>query len=187
MISTFAIAQRGDDGGSGSSTKRAGANGRSRWRLSALKAQLRRRALVGGFPLAVAALNRAGLGPLRAEVSLGELRGAGLRAMGEVAERLDLGDAYVVFGHTHRTGPLPDDDRSEWNRPSALGGGTAGARLVNTGCWTYDSIFLTRKPGESPYWPGTCVLVDESGPPTLKRLLLDRSHEDLLRPHTAAA
>jgi hypothetical protein len=173
-------------GGSGSSTSDARANGRSRSRLSGLKAQLRRRALVGGFPLAVAALNRAGLGPLRAEVSLGELRGAGLRAMGEVAERLGLGDAHVVFGHTHRSGPLPGDDEAEWNRPPARGRGTSGARLVNTGCWTYDSIFLTRKPGESPYWPGTCVLVDESGPPTLKRLLLDRSHEDLLRSRATA-
>ena len=46
--------------------------------------ELRRRALVLGFPLAVAALNRAGLGPLRADISAGELRRAGLRAMGEV-------------------------------------------------------------------------------------------------------
>ncbi len=49
---------------------------------------LRGAALVGAFPLAVAALNRAGLGPLRADISLTELRRAGLRAMGEVAARL---------------------------------------------------------------------------------------------------
>ena len=76
--------------------------------------RLRRRALVAGFPLAVAALNRAGLGPLRAEISSGELRRAGLRAMDEVAARLGLGDAYVVFGHTHRAGPLPGDREQEW-------------------------------------------------------------------------
>ncbi|HEX4467322.1 MAG TPA: metallophosphoesterase [Solirubrobacteraceae bacterium] len=144
-----------------------------------LGAKLRRRALVHGFPLAVAALNRAGLGPLRAEISSGELRGAGLRAMGEVAERLGLGDAHLVFGHTHRSGPLPGDDAGEWNRPGTPDG-RPGARLINTGSWTYDSIFLTRKPGESPYWPGNCVLVEDSGPPVLKRLLLDRSHADLL-------
>jgi hypothetical protein len=50
---------------------------------------------------------------------------------------------------------------------------------VNTGCWTYDSIFLSSTPGESPYWPGTCVLVEDSGPPTLQRLLLDRTHSQL--------
>jgi hypothetical protein len=172
-------------GGSGENSG-ARSNGHAPTRLSKLKSRLRTRALVGGFPLAVAALNRAGLGPLRAEVSLGELRGAGLHAMGEVAERLQLGDAYVVFGHTHRSGPLADDDLAEWNRPPAHGSASGGARLVNTGCWTYDAIFLTRTPGESPYWPGACVLVDESGPPKLERLLLDQSYEELRHARTAA-
>lgn len=166
------------DGGDGDG---GGRDGERRGRSLAAKvgAKLRTRALVHGFPLAVAALNRAGLGPLRSEISSGELRGAGLRAMGEVARRLGLGDAYVVFGHTHRSGPLPGDRASEWNRPPAAPGGTPGARLVNTGCWTYDAIFLTDKPGESPYWPGTCVLVEDSGAPALQRLLLDRSNAEL--------
>jgi hypothetical protein len=129
---------------------------------------LRSRAIAGAFPLAVAALNRAGIGPLRADVSTSELRCAGLRAMGEVAARLGLGEAYVVFGHTHRAGPLPGDDEREWR-------GRGGARLVNAGSWTYASIFLTATPGESPYWPGVCVLVEEDGPPTIKRLLQDRT------------
>lgn len=150
-----------------------------RSRGSATLARLRTEALVRGFPLAVATLNRAGIGPLRAEVSLGELRRAGLRAMGEVAERLALGDSYVVFGHTHRSGPLAGDDAREWNRPPARPGGTPGARLVNTGCWTYDSVFLTDAPGENPYWPGTCVLVEDAGAPTLQRLLLDRTRAEL--------
>jgi predicted phosphodiesterase len=162
----------GSDGG-----RRDGA--RSRRSLPAtVVAKLRRRAIVRGFPLAVAALNRAGLGPLRSEVSAGELRGAGLRAMGEVASRLGLADAFVVFGHTHRSGPLPADDPGEWNRPPAPGA-ASGPRLVNTGSWTYDSIFLTDTPGESPYWPGTCVLVEDSGAPALQRLLLDRTHSEL--------
>ena len=55
----------------------------------------------------------------------------------------------------------------------------AGARLVNAGCWTYAPVFLTSTPGESPYWPGACVLVEDSGPPVLKRLLLDRTHAEL--------
>ena len=136
--------------------------------------KLRGLALAGAFPLAVAALNRAGLGPLRTDISTEELRRAGLRAMGEVAERLGLGDAYVIFGHTHRAGPLPGDSESEWR-------GRGGARLMNCGCWTYDLVFLGRGAGESPYWPGSCVLVedDPSTPPLLKRLLLDRSHAEL--------
>jgi Calcineurin-like phosphoesterase superfamily domain len=128
--------------------------------------RLRGAAIAGAFPLAVAALNRAGVGPLRADVSMSGLRRAGLSAMGEVAARLGLGDAYVVFGHTHRLGPLPGDDPREWR-------GREGARLVNTGSWTYSRIFLTTTPGESPYWPGSCVLVEDDGPPQIKRLLQD--------------
>jgi hypothetical protein len=134
--------------------------------------RLRMRALVGAFPIAVAALNRAGLGPLRADVSPGELRRAGLRAMGEVAARLGLAEAYVVFGHTHRAGPLAGDREQEWR-------GRGGARLVNAGSWTYSEIFVTAKPGESPYWPGTCVLVEDEGPPQLLRLLQERSQSEL--------
>ncbi len=137
-----------------------------------LTLELRRRAVRGAFPLAIAALNRAGLGPLRADISVGELRRAALRALGEVAARLERGDAHVIFGHTHRPGPLPGDDEREWR-------GRGGARLLNAGSWTYASIFLTATPGESPYWPGTCVLVEDSGPPLLRRLLQDRTHAQL--------
>jgi predicted phosphodiesterase len=148
------------------------AAGRIASRRRAAGRRLRTRALVGSFPIAVAALNRAGLGPLRADVSPGELRRAGLRAMGEVSARLGLADAHVVFGHTHRAGPLPGDREQEWRGP-------AGARLVNAGSWTYSEIFVTAKPGESPYWPGGSVLVEDEGPPQLLRLLQDRSQADL--------
>jgi hypothetical protein len=135
-------------------------------------AAARRNAIKGAFPLMVDGINRAGLGPVSANISRTELRRAGLRAMGEVAARLGLGDAYVVFGHTHRAGPFAGDPESEWR-------GRAGARLINSGSWVYDEIFLTATPGESPYWPGTCVLVESTGPPVHKRLLLDRSHDEL--------
>ncbi len=141
-------------------------------RRTPLGQRARRRAMALGFPLAVAALNRAGLGPLRAEISGDELRRAGLVAMGEVAARLGLGDAYVVFGHTHRPGPLGGDDPGEW-----LGRG--GARLVNCGSWTYAGFFLGRDAQASPYWPGACVLVGEQGPPEVRRLLQDRTREQL--------
>lgn len=141
-------------------------------RARSIAARLRRLALVGAFPLAVAGLNRAGLGPLRADISAVELRRAGLAAIGEVAARLGLGEAWVVFGHTHRTGPLPGDDELEWR-------GRGGARLVNCGNWTYSPVFLTRTPGESPYWPGGCVLVEDHGAPRLARLLQERVHAEL--------
>lgn len=144
----------------------------NRARRSAGKRALRTRALAGGFPLAVAALNRAGLGPLHSDISSQELRRAGLRAMGEVAERMGLDDAHVVFGHTHRSGPLPGDELGEWR-------GVGGARLYNTGSWTYAGIFLTDTPGESPYWPGGAVLVEDEGPPVVLRMLQDRTREQI--------
>jgi hypothetical protein len=136
---------------------------------------LRRRALVAGFPLAVAALNRAGMGPLHADISGTELRRAGLTAMGEVAERLGLGDSYVVFGHTHRTGPLDGDGEHEWQ-------GRGGARLVNCGSWVYATIFLDSAGPSNPYWPGGAVLVEDDGPPRAERLLDDRAREQLAPP-----
>jgi hypothetical protein len=142
---------------------------------AALVRTLRVRALTGGFPLLVGALNRAGLGPFNADLSPDELRRAGLRAMGEVAVRLGLGDAYVIFGHTHRAGPLPADRAAEWVGPG-------GAWLMNTGCWSYDRHFLTATPGESPYWPGSAVLVDDDGPPVVRRLLAEWTHEQLAPP-----
>jgi len=171
----------------GGAGERDAADRRASSRRSLLLARLRREAIVRGFPLAVAALNRAGIGPLRAEVSLGELRRAGLRAMGEVAARVGLGGRYVVFGHTHRAGPLGDDDVREWNRPPAIAGGAPGARLINAGCWTYDSIFLSGPDAESPYWPGGAVLVEDSGPPQLQRLLLDRTRAELSPRHASGA
>jgi hypothetical protein len=158
-------------GGSRNGTGRVSAHGGRRMLRSA-RVAASRTAIKRAFPLMVGGLNRAGLGPVNADISRTELRRSGLRAMGEVAARLDLGDAHVIFGHTHRAGPFPGDPASEWR-------GRGGAHLVNSGCWTYDSVFLTPTPGESPYWPGTCVLVEDSGPPLLRRLLLDRSHAEL--------
>jgi Calcineurin-like phosphoesterase len=146
---------------------------------------LRLRALAGAFPFAIAALNRAGLGSFNADISAPELRRAGLRAMGEVAARLGLGDAHVIFGHTHRAGPCleghtltgagkrPRDVAAEWRGPG-------GARLLNAGCWTYDSYFVTGTPGESPYWPGGAVLVEDDGLPVLRRLLDEHTRSALM-------
>jgi predicted phosphodiesterase len=124
----------------------------------------RRELLGGGLRAGVAALNRFGLGPLRAELSGVELRRAGLRAMGQVAQRLGLGGGEVViFGHTHRTGPLPADDASEW---SLAGGG----RLINAGSWVRDPSYVDGD-RDNPYWPGGAVTLDDGSSPQVVRLL----------------
>jgi hypothetical protein len=133
---------------------------------------LRRRALQALFPLGIVAINRAGIGPVRADISGAALARAGVRAMADVVERLRIPAEYVIFGHTHRAGPLPDDDPAVWSAPS-------GARLVNSGCWVYERHFLGETPYESPYWPGVAVRVGDAGPPELVRLLGDRGHAEL--------
>lgn len=135
--------------------------------------KLAHEAVKRGFPVAVAALNRAGLGPVKPNVSGPELRRAALLAMSEVTRRLDIGADYVVFGHTHRAGPLPGDSEREW-RPNG------GVRLVNCGSWVFTPGFLTSDPGGGPYWPGSCVVVDDGTPPTPRRLLADLVPADLV-------
>jgi Calcineurin-like phosphoesterase len=119
------------------------------------------------IPGAVAALNRLGLGPFRAELTGAELRRAGLVAMGRVADSLaPPGTEHVVFGHTHRAGPLPGDDLAEWTTLS-------GRRLWNSGSWFHEPAFVGNGDPRSPYWPGTIVMVDDEGPPRLENVLRD--------------
>jgi hypothetical protein len=158
-----AIAQ---SGGPGLGSNSDGASARAWHALSARGRGrgLRRRALVAMFPAMIAALNRAGIGPVRADLSGTGLRRAGLRATTEVIARLQVGAAHVICGHTHRAGPLPGDDRSEWRS-------ITGARLLNTGCWIHEPAYLGDAPHESPYRAGFAATLDPTGPPELVNLL----------------
>ena len=115
------------------------------------------------IPSAVAALNVLGLGPFRATLTGEELRRSGLEAMARVAEALSPGTEHVIFGHTHRPGPLPEDDGSEWITGS-------GTRLWNTGSWLRESAFL-RTGRKSPYWPGTVLDLVDDDPPRIQNAL----------------
>ncbi len=124
----------------------------------------RRRALRAVAGVGVGLIGRAGLGPLRADLSAPELRRAGLAACAQVVRRLGVEASDVVFGHTHRAGPLPEDDASEWR--------AGNARLLNTGCWVHEPSFLGRSPATSPYRPGFAVVVEDDGrAPELVNLL----------------
>lgn len=119
------------------------------------------------LPAAIAAANRAGLGPFRSDLTPATLRSAGLHAMGHVTARLGIEADHIVFGHTHRAGPLPDDpDEDGW----ALAG---AARLYNSGNWVYQQALIGSQARRSPYWPGAAVVLEDSGPPRLERLLAD--------------
>jgi hypothetical protein len=136
---------------------------------------VRTAALNAGFRGAVAALNAAGLGPLEPDLSGAGLRRGYLRGFSEVLRRLGVDAPYAIWGHSHRSGPWPQDDRAEWTSPT-------GGRILNTGSWVYQPHFLSEAPNGSPYWPGTAVLIEETGPPELVRLLGDRGHEALRSP-----
>jgi predicted phosphodiesterase len=116
------------------------------------------------IPGAVAGLNALGLGPFEPDLSGEALRRSGLRSMATVIERLGIVADHVIFGHTHRSGPWPYDDAAEWALPG-------GGRLINTGSWIHEPAFLGDPPHEGPYWPGTCVVVEDDEPPRLERLL----------------
>ena len=137
------------------------------WKLLTAKGPrpLRHRALAVGFVLAIVALNRAGAGPLHAKLSAEELRRAGLIAMAEVCRRLEIAADWVIFGHTHRAGPMPKDDPAEW-RPLP-----DGPRLVNSGSWVMEQVFIGRQRRHSVYWPGTVIEVGDEGPPERLNLL----------------
>ncbi len=119
-----------------------------------------------GIPAGVAALNLIGLGPYRADISAEELRRAGLRAIAETIDRLGVVADHVIFGHTHRAGPLPGDTEG-WSLPG-------GTRLHNTGSWLHERVFLgdAHDPG-NPYWPGSVTYLRDEGPPELVNVLGD--------------
>ena len=123
------------------------------------------RAVAGLFPLAILGVNRLGLGPVSADLRGPELRRSALRGMGEAVTRLGVQARHVVFGHSHRAGPLPGDDAAEWHVPG-------GPWLHNGGCWMYETHFLGGPdPRASPYFPGGVTVVDDEGPPRHERLL----------------
>lgn len=123
----------------------------------------RRRVLRAAFPLIVSGLNRLGLGPLSDELSIDALRESSLWAIAEVLLALRVQAPIVVFGHTHRAGPLADDDPAAWRT-------TSGTRLINCGCWVGERT-LAGSDRRSPYRAGFCVRLDDDADPELVNLL----------------
>jgi predicted phosphodiesterase len=148
-----------------------GAAGRT-WRSLTREGRrpLRARAFVAALPVAIAAINRAGLGPVRADLSGEALRRGGLHGIREAARRLGIDAPTIVFGHTHRTGPLPGDDQAEW------------AGLVNAGSWVLDGHVTGGDGRRGPYWPGGAVEIGVDGVAVLRRLLDDVAPAAISRP-----
>jgi hypothetical protein len=153
--------------GASTATLERGANmSRSVWRRVTADDGTVGRLLLGRvtIPGAVAALNRLGIGPFKPELSGAELRRAGLLAMARVAEVLAPRAEHVLFGHTHRPGPLPGDEPAEWTTLS-------GTRLWNAGNWHHETAFVSHMAERSPYWPGTIVWLEGEGEPRIENVL----------------
>ena len=91
------------------------------------------------LPGAVGVANRLGFGPVRPDLSANAIARAGVEAMGEVLERLGIDADHVIFGHTHRRGPLGSEE--VWSE--------GGANLLNTGSWTFVSNLVGRHAASS--------------------------------------
>jgi calcineurin-like phosphoesterase family protein len=151
------------EGASGAALARGATLSRSVWSRATGDGRLNR-FLVGQvtIPAAVATLNRFKVGPFSSVLTGEELRRAGLLAMARVADVLAPGADNVLFGHTHRAGPLPGDDQAEWRTLS-------GTRLYNSGNWYLESAFVEDE--GSPYWPGTIAWVSRDAPLRLENVL----------------
>jgi predicted phosphodiesterase len=170
----FALAQ------SGSSAERLGGANPSARVWQAVGGGYGRAARIRGrllgsvaLPGAVGVANRLGLGPVKSDLSPGAITRAGLAAIGEVIWRLGVEADHVIFGHTHRRGPL----RAEvgWRLK-------AGTRLWNTGSWIHAPWLLGKTAADSPYWPGTIIILDEGRDPRPQNLLEDRNKDELRGP-----
>src|SRR5262249_5025476 len=124
------------------------------------------------IPGAVAIATRAGLGPLRFDISLPQIRVAGVNAMAELTHRLGIEADYVLFGHPHRRGPIGHDP--EFSPPGL-------PQLMNTGSWVYAPALLQRRGEGDPFWPGSLIVVEDEGPPELVNLLDEVPHSDFRR------
>ncbi|HEX8752355.1 MAG TPA: metallophosphoesterase [Solirubrobacterales bacterium] len=133
--------------------------------------QLNRAAIRNGFPAAVWAVNRLLHADFDPDVSSESIFRGGLAAAAELATRLGLDGVHVINGHTHRAGPFEGD--AEW----PLSG---GGHLHNTGSWCFASAFHHPGTPPNPYWPGTVTWVEDEGAPRRVRLLIERSHAELI-------
>lgn len=121
------------------------------------------------LPGAVGVANRLGLGKFSPDLSVAEISRAGVRAMEQVVGQLDIEADHVIFGHTHRRGPLPG--ASAWTAPG-------GVNLHNSGSWVWSPGLVGERARGSGFWPGTVAIVDE-GSPQLVHLLDDLERGEL--------
>jgi Calcineurin-like phosphoesterase len=88
-----------------------------------------------------------------------QMRRASIPALARVVHRLGVDADWVIFGHVHRCGPLPGDDRRQWVGPDSR------LQIANTGSWVYEPLLLHRASPPHAYWPGGAIIVEDDGDP----------------------
>jgi predicted phosphodiesterase len=89
---------------------------------------------------------------------------------------LPTGVRYVIFGHTHRPGPLEEIDNPERWVVNMHGQAT---QVFNSGSWLYDSGKARRPDYRPQRWPGTFILIPDRGQPRLVEVLSQLSMDEL--------
>ena len=117
------------------------------------------------MPLGPRRLLRPGMARLTASVLGTQMRVASLPAVSHVVGRLGVDAEWVLFGHVHRLGPLPDDLQTRWHGPRGR------PRLLNTGSWVYEPLLVHNATAPHPYWPGGAVTLQDDRPPRTVGLL----------------
>lgn len=136
---------------------------------------LRGRSLQVGVSGLAKALQFGGLGELSGDLSGPALHRTEVRGFGTAVANLGIDAEYVLFGHTHRAGPLPRDEAALWVAPG-------GARLFNSGCWVQEgaAFMPPQEQAVSAYRAGFAIELDDDGPPRLVNLLDARDHQEAL-------
>jgi hypothetical protein len=132
-----------------------------------------RRASIAAAPALSSLLRTEALAPFTAGALGFQFRRAGLPAMAAVAEALHLRAREILFGHLHRTGPLPGDEPADWHPQER------GPRLYNSGSWVFEPLLLAGATPPHPYWPGGAVLLEHGAAPRVLTLLDELGPEDL--------
>jgi hypothetical protein len=118
-----------------------------------------------------------GMAPLTAWLLGVQMRRASIPALVRVAHRLGVDADWVLFGHVHRTGPLPGDDPAQWRGP------VGRPRILNTGCWVWEPVLVHRASPPHPYWPGGAVVLEDGSDPRAVGLLDHLGADDLRGDH----
>ena len=117
------------------------------------------------MPLGPRRLLRPGMARLTARVLGAQMRSASLPALSHVVGRLGVDAEWVLFGHVHRLGPLPDDLQTRWRGPQGQ------PSLLNTGSWVYEPLLVHNATAPHPYWPGGAVILEDNRAPRAVGLL----------------